>query len=154
MRRKWLLFVVFWLGSVVFGCADADDESGALQCVQKALRGDLQEETVFFSTSCDDLAGDLIGVWDSVNLGDPIRYVIEAGGHYSFWVQNRNRWSKQYDGVFWIEYHPSMGLLRTEMHMSIPDNDDYGVRYHIAGDILHFEDPSNGLRTIQFRKVE
>ena len=156
MCRKWLMCAAVCLFLGAFGCADVDEGADALRCSQAALLEDWEDwavESVNFSLSCDGMARDLIGVWDSVNMSDKMRYVIEEGGHYSFWTQRGDRWVQQYEGVFWIEYHPNMGLYRTQMHMSIPDNDDYGVRYHIVDDTLHFEEPSFGLRTLQFRKV-
>ncbi len=155
MCKKWLICAMacVWFGGAP-GCADGDDAFVVMHCAHAALRTDWQEETVNLTSACDGAAGDLIGVWESINTSALMRYEFATDGSYAFWMMRGSKWSRQYDGNYWVEYRPSMGLYRTEMHMSMPDNDDYGVRYHIVDDVLYFEEPSYGMPTIQFKKSE
>ncbi len=155
MCKKWLVCAVacVWLGGAN-GCAAGDDAPGNLQCAHAELRTGWQENSMNLTSACDGSASDLVGVWESINTSYLMRYEFTADGMYAFWMMRGTKWARQYEGNYWIEYHPSMGLYRTEMHMRIPDIDDYGVRYHIVGDVLHFEEPSFDIPTLQFRKIE
>ena len=109
--------------------------------------------SINLTSSSDATLGELVGSWESINAGNPMRYIINADSTYSFWLMQREKWIKQYDGNMWIEYHPSQGLYRTELHMSIPDLDDYGVRFHIVDDIIYFEEPTDGEKSLNFKRI-
>ena len=148
MCRKGLWCVAF--ACFVCGCADLDDEAH-LRCVQGALRPDEAGAAMRTNISalCDASVDEFVGVWDSINLGESVRFVFEANGKYTFWAFKRARWWKQYEGEHWIEYHLGGEMYRPELHMRTPDLDDYCVRYHMVDDVVHFEEPMYGMKTIQ-----
>ena len=158
--KQWIqfCFVVMtgWMSFHLGGCADDDalSETGFGRCdytVAHAQTG--VREMALSSDSCRQMLADLAGTWDGMGETENTRFEIQDDGKYTFWKKKKEHWYMQYGGQFWIDFEISQGMYRTVLHMNIPDNDDYAVRYHVIDDTIYFEEPSDFEPCMRYKRV-
>ncbi len=161
------LFVAFMLCifGIFNGCAEVDEmEQYHIQCgcsqAKEALIFEGGQENMptlwtEHDTACDALLGELAGKWIGQGDSSDRRLIMEADGAYKVQERRGSKWATISLGTYWVEYELYQGLLRPELHMTIPgSDDDYVVRYHLDGDELHLEEPTDGeSEMVYVRKV-
>ena len=149
-----LAVMIGWMAFHLEGCAedDAMADNGYGRCGCTAAKTGVREMALV-TESCEQLLAELAGTWDGIGETENTRFEIQADGYYTFWKKKRERWCMQYDGHFWIDFDLSQGMYRTVLHMNIPDNDDYAVRYHVQDDVIYFEEPSDFEPYMRYKKV-
>ena len=147
--------LMFCLFISMMGCGEYDELGIPLQSTSFTLQSEYFVMDSDSATSSEALLSELAGQWDGLGDSTGTRFVIQPDGYYSFWKQRRDgTWFQDYDGHFWIEFHQGAGLYRTEIHMDIPDLDDYSVRYHIIDDILYFEEPTDTEQAARYQRIK
>ena len=137
--KIWTVWIGMILAACIFGgCADEVDMDGY---------------PISMAATWEDWFLELAGSWEGIGDTEGTRYDIYDDGKYDFYVKNGGEWRLQYSGEIWIEYGYSRGLYRTTIHISMPDNDDYAVHYHIVDGVLHFEEPSDTEPTMRYKSV-
>ena len=138
--RIWTVFWGMFLAACICGgCAD---------------EADMDDYPVTMAATWDDWLTELAGTWEGMGDTEGTRYKIYPDETYDFFVKVRGEWYRQYGGEMWIEYGYSRGLYRPILHISLPDNDDYAVHYHIVDGILHFEEPSDTEPTMRYKRID
>ena len=154
---------MFFLVSVIFmavlsmtGCGEWDVDEAQVSLVDEVdLPNDLgsQRRMVFMTTDCDHLMDELVGVWDGEGGATDTRFDIHQDGTYDFYMRKNGKWYKKYDGKMWIDFDYSRDMIRTVLHMSMPYDDNYAVRYHMDEERVYFEEPDDFEPTKNYRRV-
>ena len=150
---------IFWafLGiCMLAGCEefDAGAYDNALGDYAEIRETTGEERSMFWITSdCYYFLAELEGVWDGEGSTENTRFEIHIDGTYSFYIKRNGKWFKDYDGNMWVDFDISEGMLRTVLHMSLPDNDDHAVRYHLDDERIYFEEPRDMEATMKYRRI-
>ena len=112
-----------------------------------------ERSMIWMTSDCYYLLQELEGCWDGEGSTENTRFEIFEAGYYIFYVKKNGIWIKDYDGKMWIDLDISDGMLRTVLHMSMPDIEDYAVRYHLDEERLYFEEPRGTEHSMKYRKL-
>lgn len=158
-RCVWLLCIVIIL--LFSGCSEWDEISSC-ECVQQhwALTGlenivDMEDDQMSTSDdACQALVEALQGSWQGIGDKSDAQIVFHADGSYEMWQKRRKGWTLLYRLKYWIGYAMHQGMLRTELHMELPDLEDYAVRYYMSDGVLHLEEPTWHEPAMRFVRME
>ena len=156
MRYIGLFMVV--MVCMVSGCAEWDNEISFCACRQQtfALTGMENSEMIVMDSTSDEHCGVLVealqGTWNGLGDRQDSRMIFREDGQYEMWQNRRGSWKHLYTHKFWIEYVMHQGMMRSELHMDLPDMEDYAVRYVISDGILVLEEPTWNEPVMRFAK--
>lgn len=147
---------------MISGCAEWDGEIPFCACKQQILaltgmENSLEMMAYWDSTSdehCGVLLDALMGTWNGLGDRDDSRMIFREDGQYEMWQNRRGTWKHLYTHRYWIEYVMYQDMMRTELHMDLPDMEDYSVRYYMSHGILHLEEPTWNEPVMRFVKAE
>ena len=94
--------------------------------------------------TCQNYMKSLYGQWDGLGMMESNRLVFHENGEFQFFIKMGDSWDLDWTGVYWVEMIEYRGKPYPEIHMSWPDNDDYPIRIHYEGNVLHFEEATDG----------
>lgn len=159
------------LGLILFctmaSCAEWDDLSTTdaiiCECLSNrlALMGESPSEEFSemafdiwdTSDACALLTQAIAGQWQGLGNASHLRYVFNPNGTYALKSPQHDTWRNIQTGKFWIEYGIHQGMYRAELHMTLPDADDYPTRFYVTGDNLVFEEDMGTAERIAFKKL-
>lgn len=144
---------------VMTGCAEWDNDISFCVCHQQTLGLTGMEnsaEMVGMDSTSDAYCGVLVealqGTWHGLGDRQDFRMIFREDGQYEMWQNRRGSWKHLYTHRYWIEYVMHQGMMRSELHMDLPDMEDYAVRYYIRDGILYLEEPTWNEPVMRFAK--
>lgn len=153
----------FILSILFAGCADVDDAAYFhVQCgcgqAKEALilnngADEMSEDRMTLEGACSSLAKELAGRWTGIGDASDRRIVMDDDGLYKIFEKRGSKWVCIQKGKYWVEYDSFDGVMRSELHMTIPDTEDYVVRYYLTENELHLEEPTDGEPEMVFEKT-
>ncbi len=152
MKKLFALNLVMVLSFLLSGCLEYEARDMRCDCraVGHALRlneftGEWEmSEDELLQVSCMDYLKALEGKWDGLGMTESNRLVFHEDGKYHFYRKAKESWSLSSSGEYWVEMIHYRGVPYPELHMTWPDNDDYPIRFHFEGDVLHLEEATDG----------
>ena len=148
MKTLWAIVCLLVLA--VSGCCDFE---AAGYNGESVLNAGEERRMVWMTSDCDHLSDELIGGWEGEGSARNTRFEIYEDGYYIFYIKRNEKWVKQYDGQYWIDLEMNMGMFRTVLHLSLPDNEDYAVRYHLDEEMIYFEEPDDMEPTKKYKRT-
>ena len=152
MKKLFALNLIMVLSFLFGGCLEYEALDMRCDCrsVGHALRfneltgeWEMTEDDTFLA-SCQDYVKLLEGQWDGLGMTEANRLMFHSDGTYGFYTRAGENWSLSSTGQYWIEMIRYRGKPYPELHMTWPDSDDYPVRFHFEGDVLHLEEATDG----------
>ena len=152
MKKLFALNLVMVFSFLFSGCLEYEALDMRCDCrsVGQALRfneitGEWEmTEDESLLASCQDYMKLLEGQWDGLGMTEANRLMLHPDGTYDFYEKSGENWLLSSSGQYWVEMIRYRGMPYPELHMTWPDNDDYPIRFHFEGDVLHLEEATDG----------